>query len=46
MTRIGAAGFPAACVETATHVLRPVVPQEFLGRPEAFVQRLRETAAA
>jgi len=46
MTRIGAAGFPAACIETSEGRLRPIVPQEFLGRPEEFVQRLRQTAAA
>jgi len=46
MARIGAAGFPAACVETAAQRLLPIVPQEFLGQPDAFVRRLRETAAA
>lgn len=46
MARVGAAGFPAACVETASRGLRAVPPQEFLGQPGAFVQRLRQVAAA
>jgi putative protein-disulfide isomerase len=44
MSATGTGGYPAAFVEIAPGRLRAVAPQESLGRPAEFVQRLRAAA--
>jgi putative protein-disulfide isomerase len=46
MARTGAAGYPAAFIERARGGLLAVAPQESLGHPEQYVERLRAAAAA
>jgi putative protein-disulfide isomerase len=41
MAQTGTGGYPAAFVERDSRALLPVAPQESLGQPEHFVQRLR-----
>jgi hypothetical protein len=45
MARTGTGGYPAAFVATTGGALRAVPPQESLGQPAQFVQRLRAAAA-